>query len=118
MEDKLKAAQETAALKAVELSEQLKIKVYPLVFIAGEDKEPVIGYMKEPSRAVKYAVMDKSLMGAYSASSEMLEVILVKEHSDPRILSDRSEDDIYNLGASMEAYNLIKVAQNQADKKK
>jgi hypothetical protein len=74
--------------------------------------------VKEPSRAVKIAVMDKSLVGMYSASEQMLEVILIKEESDPRISSERSEDDKYYLGAVMEAYNLVKVAINQADKKK
>lgn len=118
MEEKLKAAKEMAAQKAVELSETMGIKVHALVFLASEEEEPVIGYVKEPSRAVKLAVMDKSLVGMYSAASEMLDVILLKEHSDPRISSERSEDDKYYLGATMAAYELVKVSINQADKKK
>lgn len=118
MEEKLKDAKQLAQQKAAELSEQLKTTVHPLVFVAAENEEPVIGYVKEPTRAVKIAVMDKSLVGMYSASSEMLEVILLKEHSDPRISSERTEDDKYYLGAVMAVYEMIKVSVNMADKKK
>ena len=118
MEDNLKAAKEAANVKAQELSTLLNTKVHPLVFkIEGED-EFCVGYVKEPTRAVKLAVMDKSLVGMYSATGEMLDVILLREHSDPRIYSERSEDDKYYLGAVMASYELIKVAVNKADKKK
>jgi hypothetical protein len=115
----LEEAKATAAAKAKELSEQMNIRVHPLVFITdSKPAEVVVGYIKEPSRAVKIAVMDKSLVGMYSAASEALEGVLLKEHSDPRMLSERPEDDSVYLGAVLELYNLIKVSMNMADKKK
>ncbi len=118
MENKLQAAKQAAEQKAIELSQQLGTKVHPLVFTAADEDEPVVGFVKEPSRAVKLAVMDKTLVGMYSASAEMLDVIILKEHSDARITSERPEDDKYYLGATMAAYELIKLAVNQIDKKK
>lgn len=118
MEEKLKAAKEAAEQKAVELSQQLNTKVHPLVFMASGEEDPVIGFVKEPNRQVKLAVLDKTLVGMYSAAAEMLDVIILKEHSDPRITSENPEHDKYYLGATMAAYELIKLAVNQIDKKK
>ena len=118
MAEKIEEVKGAANAKALELSEALGTKVHALVFFAPEEEEPVVGFVKEPSRALKMAVMDKSLVGMYSASGEMLEVILLKEHSDPRIYSERSEDDKFFLGAVMAVYELIKVSVNVADKKK
>lgn len=116
MENK-QSAKEIAEAKAKELSEQLGVKVYPLVFKETEDSPEIIGFIKEPSRAVKLAVLDKSVMGGFSAAAEMLDIIILKEHSDPRITSERSEDDKIYLGAAMAAYDLVKFSQNLAKKK-
>jgi hypothetical protein len=105
MEEKLRAAQEVAKEKALQLSEELKTKVHPLIFFVEKDKEPVVGYVKEPNRSVKLAVMDKY-------------AILLKEHSDPRISSERSEDDMYYMGAVYAVSEMIQFAGNQVDKKK
>lgn len=118
MEDKLKAAKVAASEKAVQLSEELKVKVHPLIFFVEKDKEPVVGFVKEPNRAVKLAVMDKYATGFYSACSQALEAILLKEHSDPRISSERSEDDLYYMGAVYAVSEMIQFAGNQVDKKK
>jgi Fe2+ transport system protein B len=117
MKEQKKNAKEQAETKAQELSEQLGVKVHPLVFKENEDSQEVIGYIKEPSRAVKMAVLDKSIMGGYSAAAEMLDIILIKEHSDPRIYSERNEDDKIYLGAVMAAYDLVKFSSNLAKKK-
>lgn len=111
-----KSAIEQAQEKADALSEELKVKVHPLVFTDDEGKD-VIGFIKEPSRAVKLAVLDKSVIGGFSAASEMLDIIILKEHSDPRIVSERSEDDKIYLGAVMAAYDLVKFKTNAAKKK-
>jgi len=47
----------------------------------------------------------------------MLDSVLIKEESDPRIYSERSEDDEIYLGAVMAALDLIKVGQNTLKKK-
>lgn len=120
MNEKLKAAKVEAAAKAQALSEELKTKVHPLVFVIEkeEDDDPVIGYVKEPNRMVKLAVMDKFTSGFYSACAQAMETILIKEHSDPRISSERPEDDNYYMGAVMAVSEMIKFAANQVDKKK
>jgi hypothetical protein len=118
MDEKLKAANEAANQKAAQLSEDLKVKVHPLIFFVEKDKEPVIGFVKEPSRAVKLAVMDKYATGFYSACSQALDATLLKEHSDPRISSERSEDDNYYMGAVYAVSEMISFAANQVDKKK
>lgn len=119
MSDKLKTAQEVANKKAQELAEELKVKVHPLIFLVKEQgEEPVVGYVKEPSRAVKLAVMDKYNSGFYSACSQALDAIILKEHSDPRITSERSEDDLYYMGAVYAVSEMIQFAGNQVDKKK
>lgn len=115
---KLKAAKETAESKAKVLSEELGVKVHPLVFFTKESEDPVIGFVKEPNRAVKLAVMDKYATGFYSACSQALDAILLKEHSDPRISSERTEDDNYYMGAVYAVSELIQFAANQVDKKK
>lgn len=118
MNEQLKAAKDAAAARAEALSNELKVKVHPLVFFVEKDGVPVVGYVKEPSRAVKLAVMDKYASGFYSACSQALDVILLKEESDPRISSERPEDDAYYMGAVYAISELISFAVNNADKKK
>ena len=117
MEQTLKAAVEAAEQKALELTQQMGVKVHPLVFPDEVTDEPVVGFMQEPKRAVKLAVLDKSVMGGFSAADEMLDLILIKEHSDPRIYSEKSEDDRFRLGAVMAAFELVKFSTNSAKKK-
>ena len=103
--------------KANELTASLGVKVHPIFFKESEDSPEIVGYIKEPSRMVKLAVLDKSVMGGFSAASEMLEAILIKEHSDPRIYSEKNEDDKIYLGAVMAAYDLVKFSVNTLKKK-
>lgn len=117
-EKKLNEAKEAAEKKAAELSAELGVKVHPMVFYVEADKEPVVGYVKEPSRQVKLAVMDKYAAGFYSACSQALDVLLLKDHSDKRISSERAEDDSYFMGAVYAISELISFAVNRADKKK
>ena len=118
MDEKLKAAKLAANEKAVQLSEELKTKVHTLIFFVEKEKEPVVGFVKEPNRAVKLAVMDKYASGFYSACSQALDAILLKEHSDARISSEKPEDDLYYMGAVYAVSELIQFAGNQVDKKK
>lgn len=108
---------EEAQIKADELTTSLGIKVHAIVFQESQDSTEVVGFIKEPSRMLKLAVLDKSVMGSFSAASEMLESVLLKEHSDPRIYSERSEDDKIYLGAVMAAYDLVKFSVNTLKKK-
>lgn len=115
-EEKKATSKEVIEAKCVELAEKLGVhRVIPIVFV--EDGEEIIGYMKEPSRQAKIAVMDKSVMGAYSAADEIMSSVIIKEHSDPRILSERPEHDKIYLGAVMAVYQEIKFAVNTIKKK-
>lgn len=117
-EKKLKAAQNEAKQKAEKLSDELKVKVHPLVFFVEQDGEPVVGFLKEPNRMVKMACMDKYNHGFYTACGQVVETLLIKEHSDERILSEKPEHDNYFMGAVNVVSELITFAANQVDKKK
>lgn len=109
--------QEKAEAKAAELSAQMNVKVIPFVFKDEETGADIVGFIKEPPRAVKLAMLDKSMTGSFTAASEVLESILIKEHSDPRIYSEKSEDDRFYLGAVMAAYDRVKFSINTLKKK-
>jgi len=109
---------EQAQQKAIELSQLLGFKVHAIVFKDPVNNEDIVGFLKEPSRLQKIAVMDKmTIGGAFSASSELLDIIILKEHSNPRIYSERSEDDAVYIGACKAASELIKVLVEQSKKK-
>jgi len=102
--------------KAEELAKALGIhRVIPIAFI--EAGEQIVGYMKEPSRMAKLAVMDKALLGGYSAAEEIMKDLVIKDHSDPRILSEKPEHDKIYLGAVMVVYDQIKISVNTLKKK-
>lgn len=103
--------------KADELSIKHGVKVHPLVFSLPDSKGQIIGYLKEPPRFVKLRVMDKGLTEPMTAASTIVDAYLIAEESDPRILSEASENDVFYIGACMEAYNLVKLAVNQFKKK-
>lgn len=108
---------EEALKKAEDLSAQMNIKVHAVAFQEDENSPLIVGFIKEPSRMVKLAVLDKSMQGVFSAASEMLDGVLLKEHSDPRIYSEKSEDDKIYLGVVMAAYDLVKFSLNTLKKK-
>jgi hypothetical protein len=102
---------------AAELTAQLKVLVHPIVFKENEDSPEIVGYIKEPSRAVKLAVLDKSMQGGISAAAEMFDIILLKEYSDAKFTSERSEDDKFYIGGALAAFDLIKFSTNTLKKK-
>lgn len=116
-EEKLAAAKVEANEKAEVLSEELKTKVHPLVFMVKGIEDPIVGYMKEPNRTLKMAVMDKFNMGFYSACGQALDLCILREHSDPRIYSEKQEDDIFYFGALNVMAEMIQFASNQVEKK-
>ncbi len=103
--------------KAAELSVKHGVKVIPIVFIGEDESDMVIGFIKEPPRVVKLRVMDKGLTQPVSAASEVVDAYLIKEESDARIYSEAPENDQYYIGATMAAYNLVKMSVDQFKKK-
>jgi hypothetical protein len=102
--------------KADALSVARNVKVHPLVFIDPKTEEQIVGYIEEPNRATKTRVLDKGLISPVTAASELMDVVLIKEESNPRIYSEKSEDDSIYLGAVMACYETIKVSVNQIKK--
>jgi hypothetical protein len=115
-----KTTLELAREKADQLTEEYKSKgvfrVHPIVFKT-DDGEDVVGFVKEPSRAAKMAVMDKAMISPMQAVEEILEHVLIKEHSDPRMSSDSQEFDDIHMGLAMSVFNLITFKVNAAKKK-
>lgn len=107
-----------AKAKAEVLSKRENAKVTPILFyMNGNFSDPIIGFLKAPSRLAKVKIMDKSdQVGAYSAAAEALEFCLLKADSDMRLISEAPEyDDIY-MGALIAAQGLINASINQIKK--
>lgn len=118
MENTNQAFLEQCQNKAAELSGLLNTKVHPVVFKDPDTGEDIDAYVKEPSRMQKIAVLDKmTMVGAYSASAELVDVLLIKEHCHPRVTSERSEDDAVYIGVLQAVTDLVKLLVNQAKKK-
>ena len=103
--------------KAKELSVEYKCEVTPIVFKDADTTESVIGYVKEPTRMVKLRMLDKAAVGGFTAAGEVFEACLLKEESDPRFSSEKSEDDKIYFGGVLEMYNKVQFSVNQFKKK-
>jgi hypothetical protein len=97
--------------KSEELSLKYGVKVTPLIF--GPEEDRVVGYLKEMPRIAKVRVMDKMLTEPFTACEQLLESCLIKEESDPRIMSE----DKHYMGALNEISNMVQVSMNQFKKK-
>ena len=106
--------------KAAELAVKLNCyKVTPVVF--NNPKTHLIeavGYLREPTRDQKLAVMDLAGQGqAFSSATQIFDICIIKEESDPRIYSDLPENDMFYLGAVKAANEMIQMYINQFKKK-
>ena len=112
-----KQTQEQIAAKAEELKAKYGCEIRPLVFIVPETQEQIVGYLKDVPRIVKLRAVDKGMLSPATAGAELLEIALVAEESDPRILSENAEHDSIYLGAAWECYNSVSISINQFKKK-
>ena len=103
--------------KVAELTAKYGAKVHPLVFKGDNEADQVVGFLKEPPRAMKLRIMDKALTEAVSSASVLVDAYLIKEESDARIYSELPENDKYYIGATVQAYKLIELSVNQFKKK-
>lgn len=113
----IKLTTEEIQAKSDQLSKNLGVKVNPLVFVEEESGEQIIGYVKEPNRITKVRILDKAMSSPMTAGSDLLDIILIKEESDPRISSENQDFDKYYLGAVMAAMGMIKYSQDTFKKK-
>lgn len=104
-------------LRAGELSSALNATVKPLV-VKRKDGERIIGYYRQPRREAKMAAFDKVSQGqTTSAGSLLFEACIIREESDPRMVSDDPQyDDIY-IGASLAMFEELNVATSDLGKK-
>lgn len=106
--------------KAQEISKSLGgSKVHSFCFEENDEDGQVIGFLKEPTLQVKLRALDNIDRGEkiFATGSTLLDSLLIAEHTDPRILSGKSEYDQYYLGATTIAIGLCKVARNVIKKK-
>ena len=120
-EVKTASPEEQARVKAAELTEKFKplgvYEVHPIVFKDERTGEVITGYFKEPTRMQKMAIADRVTLGPMAAVEEIYPLLLIKEESDPRLLSeDQAHDDIY-MGALMAVYGVIKMKVSTFKKK-
>ena len=108
---------ETVAAHAAQLSLAENCKVHPIIFKDKDTGETIIGYIKEPSRQIKLAVMDKAMVYPISSVAEVLPSLLLNAESDPRLWDEKPENDKYFLGACNVVYDIITMATNQFKKK-
>ena len=109
--------QEEIQKKADEIGKRLNCKVLPIVFKDEESGEDIIGFMREPNRMMKLRVLDKAMTSPVTAASELFDAVLIKEESDARFSSEKSEDDKYYLGGTMAVYSTVQMSVNTFKKK-
>lgn len=99
--------------RILDLSSKYNCNILPIVFVDEDTQEELVGFMREPARAVKLRVMDKAMTAPVTAASELFDSIFIAEESDPRFLSE----DKYYLGGTMEAFKTVEMAVNTFKKK-
>ena len=121
-------------LKAEDLTKSLGITVHPITFVnytpaqqslikeGGEVPEAetdiIHGFLKEPSFLVKARAMDRVTSGmAMTAYIEILDACIIKEHTDPRMVSETEGGGKFKLGAAKYAGELLLLATDQTEKK-
>lgn len=95
-------------------------KVIPIWYldpIDADNGKPIIGFLLEPNRATKGNIMDKFAFSVSQAGKIALEASIMKNESDPRIISTDSQYDAVNMKAGEEALSLIRIAVSQFKKK-
>lgn len=108
----------TPAEIAIKLSAELGFEVSPLVVTNPKDEtDVVVGYLKQPNREAKRAIVDEMMKSPTTAGKTYLECALIKDKSDPRFVSAASEHDSIVLGAELACIPLIEFYQSQIKKK-
>lgn len=109
---------EAIEAKRLELEAKHGKKVYPLDLKDGKGDQ-AIGFCLEAERITKMRVLDVAAMkeSPTEAGALLLNATLIKEESDPRILSDSPEHDEIHIGAVMACMERVGFWQNQFKKK-
>lgn len=104
--------------KAEDLSEKFGVKVHAMTFRGVDENDLVVGFVKEPPFLVKARAMDKTYGGmGFTAGIEIMEACLIKDETDPRILSILPVNDNFKMGAAKFCGDLVKLALDLTEKK-
>jgi hypothetical protein len=110
---KAQACYDAVFKSASEISTRIGSPVFGIALRKKNSEDIVIGFFKEPNRMAKLAVLDKSMQGAISAATELVDACFLPEESDSKILSD---DEFY-LAATTKMLEKIKIADDVFKKK-
>jgi deoxyxylulose-5-phosphate synthase len=121
LEKKQQEFNDALELRAKELSVKNKdAKVVPIWYVDpvdGENGKPIIGFLKEPNRMTKASLADEITKSMHRGYNMALTACLMKEESDPRLLSNDQKYDAVIMAASYAAGDFIAIAINQYKKK-
>jgi len=108
----------TPAEMALKLSAELGFEVTALVVKNSKDEnDVVVGFLKQPNREAKRAIVDEMMKSPTTAGKTYLDCALLKDKSDPRLTSPASEHDAIVLGAELACVPLIELYQADVKKK-
>ena len=101
--------------KAVEIAKERGVpKVHPVVFIQPDTNKRIVAYLRQPNFAEKLHAMDTALTaGVYMSANNLMELLLIREHSDALI----ETDDDAKMGVVDYCMGLVSRYQNQLQKK-
>lgn len=103
--------------KAKELSDKLNTKIIPFIFTI-DDGTQIVGFLKDANRVTKMRVLDMLAQSKFIFAGELLlTTCLIKEESDPRILSNKQEDDNIYTSACLASAEIAKIYPNEYKKK-
>lgn len=104
--------------RAEDLSEEHKVVVHPMTFKGDGEDDLVVGFVKEPGFLIKARAMDKMYGGmSFTAGMEIMDACMIKEDTDPRILSALPANDTYKLGAVKFCGELVRYRIDITEKK-
>lgn len=104
--------------KRTELEKKHGKKVYAFSFDIEENGiGQSVGYFLEPERLTKSKCLDLCMVGQFNHASEiLLTTSIIKEDSDPRILSEDQKYDALYFGYIMKLQEMVKFYTNGVKK--
>ena len=96
------------------------VKVHACCYEEDPEHGQVLVFLREPSLQMKLRALDSIGVGAdnvFGTGSTLLEALIIKEHSDTRVLSGNPDFDQYYVALTAEAIGLCKAASNIIKKK-
>ncbi len=100
--------------KLDELKIKYNIGIIPLLIYY--NNEYIMGFVREPNRSQKSLALSKRYKSKYWAGMEILDICLIREHSDERLYSMDSKYDDLVLTAAFKIVDEIEYLSNNSGK--